>query len=135
MPHFRDWYVEGPDNELQYWGLDYPPLSAFHSYGLGIFFSNILPESVQLFSSRGFESPEHKFWMRLSVLLSDILLPAVIIFGLFNSVGRTQFPRWMPGKLSIHFSTNCIDMFLRYEFSLFLLEFKDYSLRWLHPSF
>ena len=29
------WYVHGPDNDLQYWGLDYPPLSAHLSWLLG----------------------------------------------------------------------------------------------------
>ncbi|VDK45772.1 unnamed protein product [Anisakis simplex] len=29
------WYVNGSDNDLNYWGLDYPPLTAFHSFVLG----------------------------------------------------------------------------------------------------
>ena len=29
------WYVHGPDNDLQYWGLDYPPLSAHFSWAVG----------------------------------------------------------------------------------------------------
>ena len=28
----QSWYTETPDNPLQYWGLDYPPLTAFHSW-------------------------------------------------------------------------------------------------------
>ena len=28
-------YVNGTDNDLQYWGLDYPPLTAYHSWFLG----------------------------------------------------------------------------------------------------
>jgi alpha-1,3-glucosyltransferase len=30
-----DWYVNTTDNNLLYWGLDYPPLTAYHSYLLG----------------------------------------------------------------------------------------------------
>jgi len=31
----KDWYIQSEDNDLQYWGLDYPPLTAFHSYLVG----------------------------------------------------------------------------------------------------
>ena len=27
-----DWYRETADNDLMYWGLDYPPLTAYVSY-------------------------------------------------------------------------------------------------------
>ncbi len=30
-----DWYTHGPDNDLLYWGLDYPPLTAFHAWACG----------------------------------------------------------------------------------------------------
>ena len=30
-----EWYREGPKNNLTYWGLDYPPLSAFHAALIG----------------------------------------------------------------------------------------------------
>jgi alpha-1,3-glucosyltransferase len=30
-----EWYFQTRDNDLQYWGLDYPPLTAFHSFALG----------------------------------------------------------------------------------------------------
>jgi len=30
-----DWYVNTADNNLSYWGLDYPPLTAYHSYFMG----------------------------------------------------------------------------------------------------
>uniref|UniRef100_A0A8R1EKL0 Alpha-1,3-glucosyltransferase n=1 Tax=Caenorhabditis japonica TaxID=281687 RepID=A0A8R1EKL0_CAEJA len=29
------WYVNGTDNDLLYWGLDYPPLTAYHHLLLG----------------------------------------------------------------------------------------------------
>jgi alpha-1,3-glucosyltransferase len=31
----RDWYQNTTDNDLNYWGLDYPPLTAYHSYLMG----------------------------------------------------------------------------------------------------
>ena len=50
--HVRDWwghrvippwcivvlarYQQTPDNDLQYWGLDYPPLTAYHSLAMGL---------------------------------------------------------------------------------------------------
>lgn len=30
-----EWYRNGTDNDLLYWGLDYPPLTAYHSYLIG----------------------------------------------------------------------------------------------------
>jgi anti-sigma-K factor RskA len=30
-----DWYTNTTDNDLQYWGLDYPPLTAYHSWLFG----------------------------------------------------------------------------------------------------
>lgn len=70
------WY----HHDLQYWGLDYPPLTAYVSYVCG-WFSNILvgPHSVSLYTSRGIEDPIHKSFMRATVLLLDLAVyfPAV----------------------------------------------------------
>ena len=53
----RAWYVHGADNDLQYWGLDYPPLSAYLSWLLGLVARWCgLPELVALHDSRGHES-------------------------------------------------------------------------------
>ncbi len=30
-----DWYRQTEDNDLAYWGLDYPPLTAYVSYAFG----------------------------------------------------------------------------------------------------
>lgn len=29
------WYTNSSLNDLNYWGLDYPPLTAYHSYAMG----------------------------------------------------------------------------------------------------
>lgn len=78
----QEWYRNTTNNDLQYWGLDYPPLTAYHSYICGITASFINPDYVALYKSRGFESEEHKLFMRYTVLLADILvyIPSVILY-------------------------------------------------------
>jgi len=72
-----DWYWY----ELEYWGLDYPPLTAYISWMCG-FFSNLLvgPESVAFESSRGYEDPTHKAYMRATVLVLDALIYVSIVW-------------------------------------------------------
>ena len=78
-----EWYFDTKDNNLTYWGLDYPPLTAYHSYIMGKVAESINPSYVALNESRGYETPYHKNFMRTTVLLSDILIfaPAVVAFG------------------------------------------------------
>jgi len=82
-------------NNLEYWGLDYPPLSAYHSLALGKVFKSILPASVKLGTSHGFESSFHKFLMRFSVSASDLLIPAIILFHIAFSKSHKQ-GIWLP---------------------------------------
>lgn len=35
----HDWYRNTTDNNLQYWGLDYPPLTAYWSYVWGYMYA------------------------------------------------------------------------------------------------
>ena len=49
-------YRNGTDNDLLYWGLDYPPLTAFHEYILGTIAQFLYPEMVSLGKSHGLES-------------------------------------------------------------------------------
>merc|ERR1719242_1524453 len=53
----RDWYEQTDDNDLQYWGLDYPPLTAYHSWLCGSI-ANLtrLPQLIELNTSRGIET-------------------------------------------------------------------------------
>ncbi|XP_043250681.1 dolichyl pyrophosphate Man9GlcNAc2 alpha-1,3-glucosyltransferase [Colletes gigas] len=80
------WYTNTTDNDLQYWGLDYPPLSAYHSLLLGYIANNINSSYVKLHESRGISSEDHKYFMRLTVLCADILvyIPSIIYF-MFSS--------------------------------------------------
>lgn len=52
----KEWYRNSTDNDLSYWGLDYPPLTAYQSYFHGLFLRFFYPKSVALRTSRGYES-------------------------------------------------------------------------------
>uniref|UniRef100_A0A3P9IZZ7 Alpha-1,3-glucosyltransferase n=1 Tax=Oryzias latipes TaxID=8090 RepID=A0A3P9IZZ7_ORYLA len=88
----REWYFNSTNNDLAYWGLDYPPLTAYHSW-LCAYIANIInPEWVKLHKSRGYESPEHKLFMRTTVLVADLLLfiPAVVLYCLYLTDGSSK---------------------------------------------
>lgn len=122
----NQWYFNSSDNNLLYWGLDYPPLTAYHSYINGLLFDKILPTSVQLNTSRGFESKFHQLLMRYSVLIVDLLIFIPAVFWFFNQYfnvknNNNQISRTMavgltllyPGLILIdhgHFQYNCISL-------------------------
>jgi alpha-1,3-glucosyltransferase len=67
--------------DLGYWGLDYPPLTAYVSWICGALSSLLIgPESVALETSRGLEDPLHKAYMRGTVLVLDLLLYGSIVW-------------------------------------------------------
>jgi alpha-1,3-glucosyltransferase len=74
--------------DLEYWGLDYPPLTAYQSWICG-YFSQLLvgPESVALETSRGMEDPTHKAYMRGTVLVLDLLVYGSIAWIFARSRG------------------------------------------------
>ncbi|XP_066453800.1 dolichyl pyrophosphate Man9GlcNAc2 alpha-1,3-glucosyltransferase [Eleutherodactylus coqui] len=76
----KQWYFNSTENDLLYWGLDYPPLTAYHSLLCGYIAHMINPDWVVLKSSRGYESPHHKLFMRGTVLVADLIIyiPAVL---------------------------------------------------------
>ena len=49
----QQWYTNGTHNNLQYWGLDYPPLTAYQSWLCGAAISLLEPEAVALDASHG----------------------------------------------------------------------------------
>lgn len=116
------WYVDGPDNDLQYWGLDYPPLSAYFSWAVGHLAALCHPQLVALHSSRGHESPASRAFMRRSVLLTD----AVVFFPAAVALARRSAPaagRARPRALALvllcpafvlvdhgHFQYNCASL-------------------------
>ncbi|XP_068314030.1 probable dolichyl pyrophosphate Man9GlcNAc2 alpha-1,3-glucosyltransferase [Pyrus communis] len=98
----KDWYRNSTVNDLTYWGLDYPPLTAYQSYVHGLFLRFFSPESVALFASRGHESYLGKLLMRWTVLSSDALVffPAVLYFVLVYYAG--QNPSRRRGDIAWH---------------------------------
>lgn len=105
----RDWYSQTDSNDLMYWGLDYPPLSAYASYAIGYFappslvrFRNSTLSAARIAASsnlpyvdgdelklsggvvtehRFLTLSRHKWFMRASVIASDVLIyfPAVFL--------------------------------------------------------
>lgn len=75
----KQWYYY----KLDYWGLDYPPLTAFHSFILGCIANLIDPKWIELGASEGIENPEIKLFMRLTSLATDllILVPSIYYFA------------------------------------------------------
>lgn len=88
----QEWYFNTTDNDLNYWGLDYPPLTAYHSLICAFLAKIINPEWVELHKSRGYESPAHKLFMRATVLLADLLIyiPAVVLYCLYLTDGSSK---------------------------------------------
>lgn len=72
------WYF----HDLQWWGLDYPPLTAYHSWLLGKIGGWIEPSWFALFASRGIHDANLKIFMRATVIISEYLIyiPAVVVF-------------------------------------------------------
>ncbi|CAM1503038.1 Fc.00g078140.m01.CDS01 [Cosmosporella sp. VM-42] len=85
------WYF----HDLQWWGLDYPPLTAYHSWFLGKIGTLIDPAWFELFTSRGSDDPNLKIFMRATVICSEYLIyiPAAIVF--VRRYSRLQgIPNW-----------------------------------------
>ncbi|KAE8445895.1 hypothetical protein EG329_012674 [Mollisiaceae sp. DMI_Dod_QoI] len=72
------WYF----HDLEWWGLDYPPLTAYHSWLLGKIGAMIDPSWFALQTSRGLDDPILKVFMRATVIVSEYLIyiPAAVIF-------------------------------------------------------
>lgn len=85
-----DWYFNTTENDLLYWGLDYPPLTAYVSYLFGRVAQHVEPEMVQLEASRGYETATSKVFMRSSVLLCDVLLFAPAVFFMARALYPQQ---------------------------------------------
>ena len=91
-----DWYRDTVDNDLQYWGLDYPPLTAYVSLALGKLAELLYPNMVALHASRGIETAACTFFMRSSVLLLDAAIFFPAVFKLGNAVvGTHVHPKYL----------------------------------------
>lgn len=120
-----EWYTNSTHNDLQYWGLDYPPLTAYHSWFCGKIAAFVDDQWVALKSSRGFENYQHKLFMRYTALISDILIffPAVFYFWYAMAHSTIMKPRdiavastvtlLIPGLILIdhgHFQYNSVSL-------------------------
>lgn len=81
-----EWYRNTTRNDLLFWGLDYPPLTAFWAWATGKAAQALMPELVEWEKSRGHQgeaAPGAKLFMRLLVLFGDLLvwLPAAALFA------------------------------------------------------
>lgn len=75
-----EWY----SFDLMYWGLDYPPLTAYVSCFFGWLARGVrLPELVALHASRGIETEHTKIFMRVSVIICDLVVftPSVVLLA------------------------------------------------------
>uniref|UniRef100_A0A8B9U6N9 Alpha-1,3-glucosyltransferase n=1 Tax=Anas zonorhyncha TaxID=75864 RepID=A0A8B9U6N9_9AVES len=88
----RQWYFNTSDNNLLYWGLDYPPLTAYHSFLCAYIAKLINPDWIALHTSRGYESQLHKLFMRTTgrknIFLRKItqicLMPSYLVTVFFH---------------------------------------------------
>lgn len=87
----QEWYAETPLNPLDYWGIDYPPLSAYQSYLTGLLIEAIEPEATALVVSRGHETPSSKRAMRMSVIICD-LVGAILMCWADSTCISTRIP-------------------------------------------
>ncbi|CAL9732923.1 dolichyl pyrophosphate Man9GlcNAc2 alpha-1,3-glucosyltransferase [Monosporozyma unispora] len=109
--------------DLEYWGLDYPPLTAYHSYILGKIGFFFWPPWFTLNESRGMETDGIKSYMRFTVLLSELVfyIPGVLYFTKWVGRRRKQSPvgqsiaaaaiLFQPSLMLIdhgHFQYNCV---------------------------
>ncbi|KAF5516300.1 putative dolichyl pyrophosphate Man9GlcNAc2 alpha-1,3-glucosyltransferase [Colletotrichum siamense] len=113
------WYF----HDLQWWGLDYPPLTAYHSWLCGKVGALIDPSWFELYNSRGSDDPTLKIFMRATVIVSEYLIyiPAAVIFvrRFSRHSGVPTWTAWMalvaillqPGTILIdhvHFQYNTV---------------------------
>jgi len=133
----RKRYVNSTENDLNYWGLDYPPLTAYGSYFFGLLGEIVEPQSMEWISSRGYETYTSKLFMRGTVLLCDELIMFPAIFCFLLSVEKSpkmnfnialMFVCFQPAMMLIdhgHFQYNCVSLGLCLWAIVFLLREQD----------
>ena len=71
------WYF----HDLEWWGLDYPPLTAYHSWLLGKIGALFSRDWFALYLSHGLDDQDLKVFMRATVIVSEYLVyvPATVV--------------------------------------------------------
>jgi alpha-1,3-glucosyltransferase len=137
--HVTQWYTNSENNPKDYWPLDYPPVSGYYSYFWGMVFKHILPESVMLKDSWGFESSLHKQYMRLSVIISDLVFYHIPVILLCYFLFRRRITEYYTALILFllcplfilidhgHFQYNCV-MHGLFILSVYLLYNNQFTL-------
>ncbi|GMR37057.1 hypothetical protein PMAYCL1PPCAC_07252 [Pristionchus mayeri] len=118
----KEWYRNTSRNYLQYWGLDYPPLTAYHSKLMGWIAHYVNPSWVALEDSHGIETESHKLFMRMTAIFSHLLIytPGVVLWMSTRHTTISVHPMneallfvLFPGLISVdhgHFQYNSISL-------------------------
>ncbi|KAL4064874.1 glycosyltransferase family 57 protein [Scleroderma yunnanense] len=85
----QQWYTY----DVQYWGLDYPPLTAYVSWLCGQVGSFIDPSWFALETSRGVETYASKLFMRATVVALDVLIYIPALYAFMRIWLRTRSSR------------------------------------------
>jgi alpha-1,3-glucosyltransferase len=80
-----EWYRQTYLNDLTWWRLDYPPMSGYFAWLVGQLSKLYDPKSISPQASRGYETPQHKNFMRWSVIIPDLLILSPILIILVKS--------------------------------------------------
>ncbi|KAF8362423.1 algn-6, partial [Pristionchus pacificus] len=118
----KEWYRNSSNNNLQYWGLDYPPLTAYHSKIMGWLAHHINPSWMALEDSHGIETESHKLFMRMTAIISHLIIytPGVLLWLSTRQTAITVHPMneavviiLFPGLISVdhgHFQYNSVSL-------------------------
>ncbi|CAX40205.1 Dolichyl pyrophosphate Man9GlcNAc2 alpha-1,3-glucosyltransferase, putative [Candida dubliniensis CD36] len=74
--------------DLQYWGLDYPVLTAYHSYICGKLGNFINSSWFALNTSRGLETDDIRTFMRITAIISELIIYIPSILKIANILGK-----------------------------------------------
>ncbi|CAG9539377.1 unnamed protein product [Cercopithifilaria johnstoni] len=133
----NQWYVNSSDNDLNYWGLDYPPLTAYHSWLLGTVANKLNRSWLELHTSRGIETESHKIFMRITVLATywTVYVSSLLLsIGFFRNIVSCKMFNYCsvavlyPGLLVMdngHFQYNHVSL------GLFLFSFACFTSNYL----
>ena len=71
--------------DLQYWGLDYPVLTAYHSFICGKLGNFINLSWFALNTSRGLETDDIRTFMRITAIISELIIyiPSILKLLIF----------------------------------------------------
>lgn len=93
----QQWYTY----DLQYWGLDYPPLTAYISWLCGKVGSLIDPSWFAFEESRGIETYNSKLFMRSTVVALDMLVYVPALYAFTRIWHRSRSSRTQHASLLI----------------------------------